>query len=383
MNKNVVMILSSADIRKDSRVQKEGRALVEAGYNLTICAWDRELRFPETEKIHGFTVRHFKVRSTYGRGLFQIPALLRFYSLVSRYVRESGFSIIHCHDLETLPLGVRLKKQTGAKLIFDAHEPEYFADARRFRALLTVSGRLAEKMFIRGADRVIVTNDFQRSKYASFGAKDIFLVPNYPELSRLPSRSPRANGFEDEFTVSRIGAMHYDMGIEELIDAYCKIFERRKNVKLLLAGRSTPEFQRTIKEKVNGSAGNIELITEYEYLQVPELYARTDLVVLPQKPTAWFRHITPTKFFEAMACGVPVISTAVGDIKTILTECKCGLLLSEGAPKEIVRSIGYFLENPARLNEFSSNALNCSRNKFNWGFSKQNLLTVYNQLFGA
>ncbi len=47
---------------------------------------------------------------------------------------------------------------------------------------------------------------------------------------------------------------------------------------------------------------------------------------MPQKPTAWFQHITPVKFFEAMAFGKPVVTTGIGNIGGIVTQKECGTI---------------------------------------------------------
>jgi len=379
MHNKVIMVLSSSDIRKDARVNKEAVSLVNAGYQVTVCAWDRENASLEEETVNGFLVKYFKVKSSYGNGLFQIPALLRFYSKVFSCLEKTEFSIIHCHDLETLPFGRAVKKKMGKKLVFDAHEPEYFSDARRFRFLMILLGKIIERIYCKFADHIIVTNEFQKDKYAGFGLKNISIVANYPDKSLIANQK-RYLDTKNSFIIGRIGALYHDMGIEELIDAYSKLYLRNDKIKLLLVGRSIESYKKQIVFKIREAKGSIQFIDSYNFSDLRKIYEKIDLSVLPQKKTKWFRNITPTKLFESLACGVPVVTTDIGDIGNIVKGENCGIILGSPNSEEIALKLSEALTNKAMLEEMSRNAILAVKTKYNWEISKTKLLNIYSGL---
>ena len=79
---------------------------------------------------------------------------------------------------------------------------------------------------------------------------------------------------------------------------------------------------------------------------------------------------TPISVMEAMAMGLPVISTNVGGIPYLLEDKVDGLLVADCDNIEMANSIKYIIENP----EIASKIAYCARAKvefFDWNFVKK------------
>lgn len=63
---------------------------------------------------------------------------------------------------------------------------------------------------------------------------------------------------------------------------------------------------------------------------------------------------TPVSVIEAMALGLPVVSTNIGGIPYLIEEDIAGLLVPPNNPEAMAESISYLLENPEKAKEFSS-----------------------------
>lgn len=97
---NILMVVTG-DSDYDPRVIKERDTLKEVGH--TVCVWDWKDK-PET-----------KIRMLFS--LFQWYYYS--YQVLTRY----NYDVVHCHDFDTLFLGVILKKYyVSSILIYDAHE---------------------------------------------------------------------------------------------------------------------------------------------------------------------------------------------------------------------------------------------------------------------
>lgn len=89
------MILSH-DPKGDIRVNKERAALEDEGCEVVIL-FSTNRKFPKPVRFIGFQYRCSKV--------------------IGEHV-----DVVHCHDLDTVLLGILLKRKTGCKLVFDSHE---------------------------------------------------------------------------------------------------------------------------------------------------------------------------------------------------------------------------------------------------------------------
>lgn len=76
-----------------------------------------------------------------------------------------------------------------------------------------------------------------------------------------------------------------------------------------------------------------------------------DIFVMPS-----LKEGMPMALLEAMACGVTVVATMVGEIPFIVKDDYSGLLLNEPDPEEIVDKIEYVLTNEDRAVFYQSNA---------------------------
>ncbi|MFQ5599228.1 MAG: glycosyltransferase family 4 protein [Candidatus Krumholzibacteriia bacterium] len=375
--RRIAMILSNP-FDNDPRVEKEALDLAAEGYAVTVVAWDRPGRSPVEEKRGGVAIHRIHVPSTFGRGAAQIPALLGFYRRAWRCCVHGGFDALHCHDLETLALGVGLALRLHIPLVFDAHEPSYYADARRLRPLLRAAAVGLETALLPWAAAVLVTNEYQVRRYRRMRARNVQLVANWPRPTLSKDRAvPRAGR---PLTLGRVGALYHDMGVEELLEAHALLRAEFPGLRLLLAGASTPEYEAHLRTLLHDTP-DVSLQPGYAYADLPRLYAEIDVAVLPQKRTAWFRHITPTKFFEALAFGVPVLTTDIGGLGNLVRKHRCGDLLETVTAEEIAARVRPFLRDPVWRRAAGRAGREAVERELNWEHSRRTLLETYRLLF--
>jgi len=68
------------------------------------------------------------------------------------------------------------------------------------------------------------------------------------------------------------------------------------------------------------------------------------------------REASPMAVWEALAAGLPVVSTDVGDVKQVVDQYDCGVVVPVGDVSGIVRAIQSIMADPVRYNELSTNA---------------------------
>ncbi len=373
----VAMLLSNP-LAPDPRVSKEAKALADVGFEVTVYAWDRECCHAREEQTDGFRIVRVYEPATYGQAVKQIRPLLRYGRQVRKLLQAERPTVIHCHDLETLPLGYRIGRSLGATVVFDAHEWCYYGDAQRLRWLLVGAGRALERYYSPRCDLIVVTNQYQVEKYRRLGAKKIVQVPNFPILQQVsPRSSRRASGL----VVGRIGAVYRDFGVEESVHAIAALRAKGYDVSLVVSGKTTPDYAAELERLARQYPDAFTYTGPYSPEQLGSLYERVDLTL-----TAWtkrcymMRHNTPTKFYESLMFAVPVFSTDVGGVGEMISACRCGLLLDDATPSTIERALTWAYDHKDELEAMGLRGRKAIERQWNWSVSAKRLTEAYCEL---
>ncbi len=318
-----VAMLFSRGFFPDAAGHKEARDLVGGGYEVTILAWDRECRLASRQELDGFIVERLHLRALLGKGLAQLHRWARFWLWLGRTLVRRRYDIIHANDLDTLPIGWLAARMTGAKLVFDAREPNYYA---YWSQPLYRASQALERFLVLRSDNVLVCNEYQIGNYGSWGAHHTTLIPNYPPLAMATNVAPPlpATG---EVTLGRIGAIYQDTGIEEIVEAVHLLLGRGRKVRLFLAGRLVDSYRDRLTALLRPLGDKVELRGAFTHDTITDLYRHCHITIPAYRPSPWFKHITPVKFFESIAHGVPVVATDIGGIGDMIRESGCGRVL--------------------------------------------------------
>jgi glycosyltransferase involved in cell wall biosynthesis len=91
----------------------------------------------------------------------------------------------------------------------------------------------------------------------------------------------------------------------------------------------------------------------------------------------------PTKLFEYMALGIPVIASNFPLYRTIVEGEQCGICVDPLRFEEIAQAILYLLKNPTIAAEMGESGKLAAEKKYNWNIEKLKLLDFYKQVLGA
>jgi len=107
------------------------------------------------------------------------------------------------------------------------------------------------------------------------------------------------------------------------------------------------------------------------------LYERIDVSLLLYRRNAWFRHITPTKFYDTLANGVPVVMTDIGGLGPVIREKGCGIVVDENDTEEIVAAMERFIEDGRFRRAASKRGLALIKEELNWERAEAELREIY------
>lgn len=222
----------------------------------------------------------------------------------------------------------RLALARGARLIMHAHGGGY----RDYWATLAPASRSTIVRTLCRAHCLIVLGETWRDFFASLGVprERIVSLPNPVVLpATLPERLRRSS-----VRLVYLGLFARSKGVFDLIDALTRLRpEVLGRTRLVLAGNGDSRQVRDLVER-RGLARFVEVRDWLSPTERDRLLASADAFVLPS-----YAEGLPMSLLEAMAWGLPVISTAVGSIPEHVHEGAQGLLVTPGDVSELAGAI--------------------------------------------
>lgn len=238
---------------------------------------------------------------------------------------------VHVHaserfDLIRTLLLLEIARLRGLRRVVTIHGASFMDDVRR-------SPRLVAAM-LRRADVVTVLSDDVRDAVGRLGAAEVRLLPNPVRLrpagdTTLPATAP---------VVLFAGEIGRRKGVDVLLEAWERVAPAHRDATLLLVG---PAFEPELLDRLPAQARYGGVLDRAEALAET---GRAYVAVLPSRAEAM-----PMFILEAMAAGVPVVSTPVGAIAWLLEEG--GVVVPPGDAAALGRALDALLESPAQRDE--------------------------------
>jgi glycosyltransferase involved in cell wall biosynthesis len=173
------------------------------------------------------------------------------------------------------------------------------------------------------------------SKRAGKNSK-IAIIPNGVNVDFFSSNSVDKSDNDDEFVVSYIGTHGMSQGLEVVLDAADKL--RDYNIKFLFVGEGA-EKDNLIKYAQQRELSSVTFLPAQSHELIPEFYRSSDICLVPLKDREVFSLTIPSKIFEIMACGRPIILGVKGESRNIIERAKAGIPVEPENPEALADAI--------------------------------------------
>jgi len=366
------LMFVSNDVVHDPRVLKEARALIQAGHDVTAIGWDRSRSLPEREERDGLHIHRVRTSGSMRllwKDLFRNPVWWR---RAVHIARSLEFDAIHCHDLDTLPIGVRVKELTKRPLVYDAHEVfGYMIEADVPKVVVEYTFRM-ERRLAPQADRVIAVNEAVKKYIAGVTGRDAVIVMNCMDLVSESYRPPPG----PPFTLIYLGTLHKSRFILPAIEVVAGM----PDVRLVIGGSK----QLTPQVRENASRHpNTEFVGQLPNEEVIPRTLASHAVLTMFDPAHRINQVgLPNKIFEAMVTGRPSLVTQGLMMAELVEREGCGLAVpytKEGLRDAIVR----LRDDPALADRLGRSGLEAAKREYNWPHEAAKLIALYEGLRGA
>jgi glycosyltransferase involved in cell wall biosynthesis len=345
---------------------KQCRTLAAAGYDVNLVA-----PAPRDEVIDGVHL-HAIPRTATSR-LSRMTGTVR---AVYRKALELDADLYHLHDPELMPVALLLRAR-GKTVVYDSHEhlPQQISTKPWIPALLRRPLALVADWLERNATRVfaavVTAEPYVQERFVG-RAPRVVTVNNYPVLAEFPAVA--ADWSHKEAAACYAGSITELRGAREMLAAV-----ERAQAKLLLAGRFSPA---ALEAELAAEPGwdRVEFLgaVARDGLTAMLGRARAGLVVLHPVPN--YVDANPTKMFEYMSAGIPVIASNFPAWERIVNRHECGICVDPMSPVAIAEAIQWILEHADKAREMGQNGRRAVESMYNWEAERDSLLGLYEQL---
>jgi glycosyltransferase involved in cell wall biosynthesis len=368
-----VAILSSVHPPFDTRIfQKQARALAAGGYDVTLV-----VPHARDETVDGVKLRALPPAGNRLRRMVAAPPR------VLREALKLRADVYHFHDPELIPVGLALKA-LGKRVIYDVHEDvpksilgkTYLAPAA-VRPLAATS-RLVEQTASRAFDLVVLARDDIMESFA--GHPRTLLIRNYPSRAAFPevTRVDRGDG---EFLVAYSGGLTLGRGAVQMLDALARVPDRCRP-RLVIFGKFGPAELES-QMRAHPAFGRVDYRGWVPYETLPAQLARADAGIVCFQPEPNNVNAGPTKLFEYMACGLPVVASNFPLWREVIEGHDCGICVDPTDPDAIAAALTRLADDPVRRRSMGENGRRAVLQVYNWEAEAERLLGAYARLLAG
>ena len=229
---------------------------------------------------------------------------------------------------------------------------------RRFSHVVAVSSQVVEQLLIN-----------------KVSPEKVQKINNGIDVSMFYGTAPES-GLERGFginakdvVVGTVGRISEEKGHRFLLGAFNVVKNSFPGLRLLIVGDGP------LKTALEREFSDHDIIFTGNRHDVPEMYRLMDIFVLPSLTEG-----LPMVLLEAMASGKAVVATRVGEIPSVVSEGKSGLLVNPGSEKELSKALETLLSSPMFAGVLGVEASKLVNEKYSSMLMTQAYLKVYEKV---
>jgi glycosyltransferase involved in cell wall biosynthesis len=222
--------------------------------------------------------------------------------------------------------------------------------------------RRLEQFLYEQADLIVTVTASSRDVLIARGieAKKIIVVTNGIDPDKLspgpaPASLRRQLRLGDKVVVSYIGTVGMAHGLQLILDAADKCLTRLPEVQFMIVG-SGAELGDLQRQASRRGLGNVTFVGRVAHADIVDYWRISDITLVLLKDTPLFRTVIPSKIFEAMATGTPIITNVHGELQAVLEPLGAAEIIKPDSLSDLVDAIETLVKDPARRKALAEGA---------------------------
>ena len=369
--------------------------MAKAGIEVDIFTRATRSGLTDVTIADGVTVKHLEAGPYEGISKEDLPSQLcaltsSMMHSVSKFPADH-YDVLHSHYWISGQLGWMISERTGIPLVHTMHT------MAKVKNLALAEGEkpepntriIGETQVVAASTALVANTDAEAAALVSLYdacPDNVFVVTPGVDLDRFTPGGGQAaarkalNIAPDAKMITFVGRIQPHKGPEVILRAAAEMFSHSPYLRAKLAiviiggasgnGSQEPERLRSLATFL-GIADVVHFMPPTPREDLPNWYRASDLVCVPSYSESF-----GLVALEAQACGTPVVATAVGGLRTAVSDGISGSLVDGHDPKAWSSVISRLIADPARLISLSLGAVSHA-SKFGWDATARRTLEVY------
>ena len=369
--------------------------MVSQGMKVDLICLKENEKEPTRENCGGVEV--FRVPLKRRRGgkfgyVFQygLFILICFLMAASRSLRR--YRLVHVHNMpDVLVFSAMIPKIFGARVLLDLHDPmpelmtTIFGlrpDSFSVRAL-----RWTERLSIGFANRVATVNLACKKIFSARSCRPekIHVVMNSPDEKTFPFKPYAGAGIDDParpFIIMYHGSIVARHGLDLAVQALGIVRKTIPTAELRIYGPSTPfleEVMRTVQS--SGLGDGVRSYGASTLDQIAQAIDKADLGIIPNRRSIFTEINTPTRIFEYLSRGKPVIAPAAPGIEDYFGPDEL-IYFELGNAEDLARQILRVISHPEEIAQVVVRGQEVYK-KHRWSAEREGFLGLIKEMVGV
>lgn len=272
---------------------------------------------------------------------------------------NKNYRLVHIHGASHISFYRKylfflpIKYILNLKVVYHIHGGAF----QKFETQSNIFVKKRIRHFINGSDAIICLSNSWKDFFSNkFNPKNVFVLNN---IINYPAKEKITFFKEDKITFLFLGKIVKEKGVFDLLD----MLKENKNY-----------FQNKINVIVGGDGDIDKMKKKICELKISELVqfvgwvsgkkketllSKSEILLLPS-----YYEALPISILEAMSYKMPIISTDVGGIPSIVKNNYNGILITPGDKNMLFDGMKYFIENNDKINQYGLNSFQVVQNFF-------------------
>ena len=318
------------------------------------------------------------------------PHMPEFAAGMCRRLAADPPDVVHAHFWMSAWAGAAVSQQLQLPLLITFHALGTVKQRYQGRADTSPPDRIeVETQVGRAADQILATcsDEVVELRRMGIDRRKISVVPCGVDVQQFvpeaaaDEQAPYDSSRSLDHRIVSVGRLVRRKGYDTIIEA----MPRLPGTELIIAGgqeaKRSPEPERdrlhTLARRLR-VARRVRLIGQVPHAEMPALLRSADLVIC----APWYEPfgIVP---LEAMACGIPVVASAVGGLQDTVVDSVTGLLVPPRDPVALAAAVKSLLDDPVRRKQYGRAGRDRVELRYTWSRVASSTADIYGQVVGA
>jgi glycosyltransferase involved in cell wall biosynthesis len=347
------------------------RLLREHGWRVIVITSGIKKGHDTQEEMEGMTVH----RLTYSFKISNTPFSFRWYGKIKKIIKAENPDIINIHTPVPGIGDIAALAAKGKPIVVTYHA----GSMRKHKIFVDICIWLYEHFFmqclLKRAVKIACPSDFVRLNFlGKFIYKSVTITPAV-DTSVFKLRPERKTQYPSILFVAGLNRADQHKGLQYLLEAMSELRKKISNIHLIVVGEGGMRSEYEQRVKNLGLEEAVVFTGRLSGEKLAEQYQCAHFFVLPTLNESFSMVI-----LEAMASGLPVVSTNVGGVPTLVSNNETGFLVEAGDGPAVTQKILELIENSQLAADFGNKGRNKVLAGFDWGRRAEKYHEIFLQI---